>query len=434
MSVIPLDWGATVAPGLPPRLLAGLPPAGSFRSLASHRGSHPLPPRVRRTGDASITDEIERAGLTGRGGANYPTARKWRSVASGNHRPVVVVNGSEGEPPAGKDALLMSRAPHLVIDGALFAAAALGADRVYVCVGGHSRPALMGMEEAIAERRSMERPRIPIELRVVPDRYVAGESSALVHMLNGGEAVPTLSPPRSSERGVGRRPTLVQNAETLAHVALIMARGTAWYRSAGTSEEPGTRLVSLSGALPRPVVCEIEAGASLLEIFEANGGDPSGVSGVLVGGYYGTWIGADDAFGSRISIESLSPIGANPGCGVLYFLPAEACGVSAVADIAAWFAHESAGQCGPCVFGLEAIAGALRAVRRARDAEAALTRIDRLTSEIPGRGGCNLPDGAVRMVRTGFTVFADEVRVHRRGRCSTWVSATRGAVVRRAVG
>lgn len=331
---------------------------------------------------------------------------------------MAVVDGAEGEPASGKDALLMSRVPHLVLDGAVFAAAAIGAERLFICVGDHSAPAVAGIEHALEERRVSEDVGIPVEVRLVPDRYVAGEARSLVHMINGGPAIPTSSPPRTSERGVGKRPTLVNNAETLAHVTMVMANGVDWYRSVGTVDEPGTRLVSLSGALTQPVVCEIEPDASLLEIFVANGGDPSLVSGVLVGGNYGTWLSPQDAFEARLSVASLKAIGASPGCGVLYFLPSDVCGVSTVADIATWFSRESAGQCGPCVFGLGAIAKAMRAVASGFGGGPMLDRIERLTAVIRDRGGCNHPDGAVQMVRSGLAVFAEDVRLHREGHCS----------------
>jgi len=417
--VDPRDWAVSVAPGLTPRLLADLPGAGGSRTLAEHRTLYPEPPRVRKDGDPRLIEEVERAGVTGRGGANFPAYLKWKVVASGRRRPMVVVNGSEGEPASGKDALLMSRVPHLIIDGAIFAAAAIGAERIFICVGGHSASAVAGIERALAERRASEDPGIPIEVRIVPDRYVAGEERSLVHMINGGPAIPTSMPPRPFERGVKRRPTLIHNAETLAHVTTIMANGTDWYRSTGTPAEPGTRLVSLSGALPRPVICEVGAGASLREVFEANGGDHSLVSGVLIGGNFGTWLSPQDAFDAQLSVASLKPTGASPGCGVLFFLPSDVCGVAAVAEIASWYSRESAGQCGPCVFGVEAIATAMHAVDSTSGADRMLTRLDRLTSEIRGRGGCKFPDGAAQMVRSGLAVFADEVRLHRAGHCTT---------------
>ncbi len=416
--VNPSSWSVSVAPGLEPRLLANVPPTGGFQTLAEHRADNPAPPPVREGGDPRLIEEADRAGITGRGGANFPAHLKLRLVARGRGRPIAVVNGAEGEPAAAKDAVLMSRLPHLVIDGALFAAAAIGAERLIICVGDHSPPAVAGIERALEERRASEDPGIPVDRRLVPDRFVAGEARSLVHMINGGPAIPTPAPPRTSERGVHGRPTLVNNAETLAHLATVMAHGVDWYRSMGTADEPGTRLVSLTGALPGPVVCEIEPGASLLEVFEANGGDPSLVSGVLIGGNYGTWLPPADAFGARISNASLKPLGASPGCGVLYFLPRDACGLAAVAEIAAWFSRESAGQCGPCVFGLPAIARAMRAVVTGTGGDPMLARVQQLAAEVLGRGGCNHPDGAVKMVRSGLAVFADEIQLHREGDCS----------------
>jgi NADH:ubiquinone oxidoreductase subunit F (NADH-binding) len=416
--VNPSSWTVSMAPGVEPRLLAGCPEVGGFRTLAEHRSVYAAPPRVQEGGDPRLIDEADRAGITGRGGADFPAHLKLRLVARGRGRPMAIVNGAEGEPAAAKDALLMSRVPHLVIDGALFAAAAVGAERLFICVGDHSPPAVAGIERALKERRATEDAGIPMEMRLVPDRFVAGEARSLVHMINGGPAIPTPSPPRTSERGVNKRPTLVNNAETLAHLATVMAHGVDWYRSMGTPDEPGTRLVSLSGALPGPVVCEIQPDTPLLDVFVANGGDPSLVTGVLIGGNYGTWLSPREAFGARISVASLKPLGASPGCGVLYFLPSHACGVSAVADIAAWFSRESAGQCGPCLFGLEAMAKAMRAVVTGTGGGAMIGRVQRLAAEILGRGGCNHPDGAVQMVRSGLAVFADEIQLHRDGRCS----------------
>lgn len=421
----PGAWDALVAPGTDARLLAGLPPTGP-RDLPDHRSRFPAPPRARRGGDPWLIEEVELAGLLGRGGADFPTARKWRTVAAGAERPVVVVNGAEGEPAAAKDALLLARMPHLVIDGALYAAAAVGADRVFLCVGDHAPEAVEGVERALRERRkARERAGVRIELRRVPDRYVAGESGALVSSLEGNEPVPVSSRYRTAERGYRGRPTLVQNAETLAHVTLIMANGAAWFRSAGTPAEPGTRLVSVSGAVPRPVVMEVEAGASLRDIVEAAGADPATVSAVLIGGYYGTWVRASEAFDARLSAFSLEPYAATPGCGVVHLQPADACGVTAVARLASWFARESAGQCGPCVFGLGAISEAMAEVRGGEAGPATFGRIERWIGELPGRGGCSLPDGAAQMLRSGLAVFSDEFARHRLGRCGALLGVAR---------
>jgi NADH:ubiquinone oxidoreductase subunit F (NADH-binding) len=151
--VDPRSWTVSVATGLEPRLLTHVREDGGFRTLAEHRAVYSAPPPVRIGGDPRLIEEADVAGITGRGGANFPAHLKLRLVARGRSRPMAVVNGAEGEPAAGKEAMLMTRVPHLVIDGALFAAAALGAERLYICVGDHSASAVAGIERALQERR-----------------------------------------------------------------------------------------------------------------------------------------------------------------------------------------------------------------------------------------------------------------------------------------
>ncbi|HTD50625.1 MAG TPA: proton-conducting membrane transporter, partial [Acidimicrobiia bacterium] len=210
-----------------------LPPVAK-RSLAEHLGWYGALPST----NASLIGEVERAGLRGKGGARFPTATKLAAVAA-RRRAVVVANGNEGEPASTKDLVLMSQAPHLVLDGAVVAAEMVGATEVILCLkrGSVVQPLF---ERALAERDANGIDTVPIRVVGGPDRYVSGEETALVHWLNGGDAKPTFVPPRPFERGVGGRPTLVQNVETLADLGLISRFGAAWYRSAGTAEDPGT--------------------------------------------------------------------------------------------------------------------------------------------------------------------------------------------------
>src|SRR5215472_4543689 len=221
---------AVSRPALPkvrlPRLLAG--PAGLRTvGLLEHERLHgPLQlraagDRARRLSESRLVDLIEWSGLTGRGGAGFPTGRKMRSVAAAKGKPVVVANGAEGEPASAKDKLLLSRSPHLVLDGISLAAFAVGADRAFLAL--HRQEARLGASlEAAAEARAAAGiDEIPIEIVGIPGRYVSSEQSAIVQYLNGGPAVPTFSPPRTHERGFDGRPTLVNNVETLAHIALI---------------------------------------------------------------------------------------------------------------------------------------------------------------------------------------------------------------------
>ena len=198
----------------------------------------------------------------GHGGAWFPVATKWRAVASaGRRRPVVVANGAEGEPASKKDALLLSHAPHLVLDGLMLAGNALGAQRAIVYVPATHIPAV---EAAVAERRAYRLDPIPVEIAESADTFISGQESAVVNALGGRRGVIPGFVGLTSirERGVGGRPTLVQNVETLAHVALIARFGATWFRHVGTTDTPGTMLLTVNGP-DGPLVTEAVLGTSL---------------------------------------------------------------------------------------------------------------------------------------------------------------------------
>jgi NADH:ubiquinone oxidoreductase subunit F (NADH-binding) len=403
-----------------PRLLGGPIVHGGWVDLAGHRAAMPAPPVPGSRADEQLMLEVEASGLRGRGGAAFPTAVKLRAVAAGRGRPVVVVNGSEGEPASRKDRLLLTTRPHLVLDGALVAAAAIGAGRIVIGIDEGEADAQASVARALEERRA-DRLLAAATVVPIPSRYVAGEERSLVRLIDGGPAIPWAAPPRPFERGVGGRPTLVQNVETLAHLAQIAAFGAEWFRELGTRHEPGSRLLTVSGAVAQPGVYEIASGTKISSLVRAVGGSAEGHSAVLLGGYFGAWLDASRAAAARLSDDDLRTVGAGLGSGVVHFFPAGACGVVESARVARWFARQSADQCGPCVHGLAAIGGGLARLAR-READAAVTeRLLRWAGDVEGRGACRLPDGAVRFVRSALTVFGDEVANHRAGVCSATV-------------
>jgi len=391
-----------------PRILAGLDPGGAPMSAARHERVHgPLPePR-------DLISIVERSGLRGRGGAGFPTAIKLRSVA-GRRDPYVIVNGSETEPASAKDALLLERLPHLVLDGAILAAEAVGAREVIVAARETAVRATLSLEGAIAERTSR---RLPIRLHLGPGGYVSGEESAVVHAVGGGPAKPTFVPPRPFERGLRGRPTLIQNAETLAQLALIARHGAAWFRELGTSEDPGSMLVTLSGALELPGVYELAYGTAIKDLFAAAGGSREPIQAVLIGGYFGTWIPHNLIGAVSLTRDSLRRAGCSLGAGVVVALGESACGLHESARITAWLAAQSAGQCGPCVYGLEAIAGAFARIARGTPERGELERLQRWCSEVRGRGACHHPNGVIGFVQSSLETFADEIPRHRAGGC-----------------
>jgi NADH:ubiquinone oxidoreductase subunit F (NADH-binding) len=396
------------------RLLHGLRPDGRPVTIGEHLHLHgPLPVRL---DGASLLDAVERSGLRGRGGAGFPTALKLRAVADHRGRKVVLANGVEGEPPSGKDKVLLRHVPHLVLDGVEVAAAAVGADRAVVAVSRVAEGEVSLLQRALVERGRSAR--VEIEVVAVPDTFVAGEETALVNAVSGGPARPTATPPRPFERGIDGRPTLVQNVETLAQLALIVRRGPDWFREIGTSDEPGSALVTLSGAVRLPGVYEVPLGTPLRELVAEAGGTTKPPRAVLVGGYFGSWLDGGTAFGCDLSNASLAAAGAMLGARAIVVLPEGSCALAEVARVSRFLADESAGQCGPCVHGLAAIAGAAASLSRSESLDGEL-RIRRWLEQVHGRGGCRHPDGAARFIGSALDVFADEVALHTRGgRCS----------------
>ncbi len=423
------------APAGLPRLLAGIPARGSL-SLAEHLDLHgELPPiegRGRR-GARGLIDQVQAAGLCGRGGAGFPTATKLRAVAGASRsplggRPIVVVNAAEGEPASAKDRTLLQSLPHLVLDGAQLAAAAVGAQEIFLGVCESATGALDATVRAIAERGQARRGSgggRRFEVLAVPNRYVAGQESALVNLLGGGPALPTFTPPRPFERGVRGRPTLVSNVETLAHLALIARYGAEWFRELGTPAQPGSALVTLSGPVPYPGVYEIEYDSPLSALIEAAGGLTAQLRAVLLGGYSGTWVDARSvgsaAAGVSLSDRHLAPHGATLGAGVVVLLSTAACPVAELARVTRWLATQSARQCGPCVNGLDAIASTVEqlVLGDPGDGRPAIPRLASLAGLVNRRGACSHPDGAAHLLASALAVFPEELADHaRRGPCA----------------
>jgi NADH:ubiquinone oxidoreductase subunit F (NADH-binding) len=394
-----------------PRLLSRVAPFGPAVSLDLHRRTYPAPPAPRSGSRPELIDEVDRAGLRGRGGARFPTADKMRSVAGGKKRPIVVANGTEGEPSSGKDRLLITRAPHLVLDGALWAAAAIGADQVIISVDRAHPESASALRHALAERDGAESVAVGVRIAETPPRYVAGESSALVHWLNGGLAKPTAGP-RPHDKGVAGRPTLVQNVETLAHLAQIESWGAEWFRQRGTADDPGTSLFTVTGAVAQPSVVEAPMGTTIGEIIALAGGQSRPLQALLVGGFFGTWITAAEGLDAPYCREGLERLGAAPGAGVIVAFPTEACGIAETAMVMGWYAAESAGQCGPCLYGLADLAAGAARLGAATGAADELARMRRWAGQIEGRGGCRHPDGATHLLRSAFTVFRADVDRH----------------------
>jgi NADH:ubiquinone oxidoreductase subunit F (NADH-binding) len=407
-----------------PGLTAGWSRGGSPMDWVEHvRCYGPLPgPRRagRRGGDPGLIRAVEQAGLRGRGGAWFPTHRKLAEVAAGRRPgsgpPLVVANGCEGDPASSKDHALLGLAPHLVLDGIELAARAVGAPEAVLCMH-RDDPLAELLRTAIAQR-----PATGPDLRVVevPVRYVASVDTSLVNFLTTGTARPLAREPRPSQRGVDGRPTLVDNVETLAHLALIARRGPEWFRARGTEDAPGTALITVGGAVRAPGVYEIDLGAPLGHPLRMAGGTLGPVPAVLLGGLGGRWLPLPAMANLALTDPACRDVGARLGIASLIVLPVGSCGLASTATVLRYLAAESAGQCGPCMFGLPAIADGMDRIAQGTADPADLHRLRGRLGVIPGRGACAHPDGAAGLAASALEVFAEDLARHLAGQpCPT---------------
>jgi NADH:ubiquinone oxidoreductase subunit F (NADH-binding) len=423
----------TAGRALPPPGLPRLIPPGAPLHLGEHiqrYGPVPFRDTAGRGGRyraADLISEAERAGLTGRGGAGFPTGRKMRTVAERGRRggalrgqagTVVVANGAESEPASAKDRLLLTRAPHLVLDGIALAAEAVGATRGYLSVHEGQDELALQLTAMIGERDRHDQNRVPIRVVAVPGGYVASQETAVISQLNGGAPKPAFVPPRPFEKGAHGRPTLVQNVETLAHLALIARFGADWFRALGPAPGPprgaaaGSALITVSGAVTRPGVYEIALGMPVGELIQRAGGPSEPPQAVLAGGYFGGWLPFFPALDVPLSDAGLRAVGAALGPGVLIVLPESACGLAETAWIAGYLAGQSAGQCGPCVNGLPALADMIARLAFGRPDRRTYDWAQDLLGLVARRGACHLPDGTAAFVASSLRTFAGELRAH----------------------
>jgi NADH:ubiquinone oxidoreductase subunit F (NADH-binding) len=216
-------------------------------------------------------------------------------------------------------------------------------------------------------------------------------------------------------RGIRGRPTLLSNAETFAQVTVAATLGVSEYVRAGLPDEPGTTLLTVAGDGPGGVVLEVPYGVELERVLAYCGYATGGP--VLMGGYHGTWLSADQVARRRVSRADLALAGASIGAGVVLPLDPASCPVTITAGIVDYLAGHSARRCGPCRNGLPALAESLGVLSRGANRSTS-TRIKELAAVVTGRGACAHPDGSVRLVRSLFRVFPDEVSAHENGRCS----------------
>lgn len=354
-----------------------------------------------RFGDLPVLDRptllrlAHRWGLLGRGGAGFPFATKLEAVAS-RWRPVVVVNLSEGEPASRKDTVLGLGRPHLVLDGAVVVARALGTKEVHVVVPGERAPVVHAIRRAVAERPD----RVRFTVHEAENRFVAGQARAVLELMAGRPNLPVTAWAPEAHRGHHGRPTLLSNAETWAQVGARVLPGTA--------AAPPTTLLTYDGE-GRPLVSEVVDGTPWRDVL------PSGDEPLIVGGYHGAWTTRERLAGLTVDRDEMKAAGLPLGAGAVIPLGPDECPVTMTARITAYLASQSAGRCGPCFNGLPALAAAVAAVARG---DGGVDRVEQLRQLVTGRGACAHPDGTARLVGSLVATFPEDIASHARAACT----------------
>ena len=399
----------TVWPGLRPRLLRQSQGVEEHAEYVQSGGYADL------AAPEALLDEVDRSGLLGRGGAAFPLAVKLRTVraaALAGNPTVVLANGEEGEPASVKDKWLLRNRPHLVLDGVRLAARIVAADRAYVYVSDvASAHAVQTALDAFPDTD------VAVSVVTVDPGYVAGEETAAVRAVNGGPAKPTDKPPRPFEEGVAGLPTLVSNVETLANLPFLLQHGADEFRSAGTSASPGTFLATVTGAGLPVALYELPHGVPVAELLEHHGVATDQVQGVLMGGYFAGLLNRE-VLDATLDHETMRRLNSGLGCGALAVITDD-CPVAVAASVMAYFDRENAGQCGSCFNGTAAMSAVTEALRAGTATEDDLTRLERWSVVLRGRGACATLDAATNVAASLLRAFPNDVARHVHERCET---------------
>lgn len=367
-----------------------------------------------------VLETVEASGLRGRGGAGFPTGRKWRfcAEAKGGSK-VVICNADEGEPGTFKDRLIMEGDPHKVLEGMALCAYAIGATRGFVYIRGEYRLSIERLEKAIAAARAMGLlgGRIlgtgfsfDVEIRIGAGAYVCGEETALIESMEGRRGLPRLKPPFPAEAGYLGKPTNVNNVETLACVPAIVRNGPEWFRGIGSAGTPGTKVYTIIGHVQRPGLIEVASGTTLREIIHDYGGGLSAGSFKMahLGGTAGEILGSE-MLDVPLEYDAMQRVGHALGSGAVLVLN-DTVGVCDYLDACLrFFRHESCGNCNPCRNGLQVLCQISGRLKAGRGYPGDVALMEELVMSLKGMAFCPLGQSPAGPVMSALRYFRPEV-------------------------
>ncbi len=391
----------------------------------SRRGYAALEKALKGMTPEQVTEEVSASGLRGRGGAGFPTGRKWSFVPKDNPKPkYLIANADESEPGTFKDRILIERDPHAFIEGVILAAYAIQSHLAFIYIRGEFMPGYVRLEMALQEARQAGYLGKNIlgsgyDLELIVHRgagaYICGEETGLISSLEGEKGWPRVRPPFPAVSGLFGCPTVVNNVETLAALPWIIDQGAAKYSAMGTEKSKGTKLFSVSGHVERPGVYEMEMGYPLKRLLEEEcGGVAHGrkLKGVIPGGSSVPVLRPDEIEDVRLDYESMAAAGTWLGSGGVIVMDDSTCMVKAAWNIARFYAHESCGQCTPCREGCHWLEKVFWRIENGEATEGDLELILSISDRIMGKTICPFGDAAAMPAEAFIKKFRDEFEQH----------------------
>ena len=388
------------------------------------RGGYEALARFITSSPEKIIQQITDAGLRGRGGAGFPTGKKWFFTRDAPDQPrYLVMNGGEDEPGSKKDRVLMENLPHLVIEGVILGAYAIGAVKAYLYINANYQAATKSITDALAEAKSAgywglnilgSGFDLDIELVAAPHNYVAGEDTAALEVIEGRTPLPRQKPPFPVTVGLFGKPTSVNNVETLANVAPILLRGPDGYRKFGTPDSPGTMIFSLNDDVNYPGVYELPFGTPLRHLIESCGGgmkDGKKIKAIMPAAPSSAFL-SPDKLDTPLEPNAMREAGSGLGCGVVRLVGEGTCIVEEVLKIAEFFTVESCGQCPACRMETNTLSMLMKKVQQGQGGRPILEQFGKVLAFNKGKGFCNLIAMPGPPIESALNLFPDDFAAH----------------------
>ncbi len=388
------------------------------------RGGYQALEKALRGSPQDLIKVVSDAGLRGRGGAGFPTGKKWQFTREAPDEPhYLVLNGGEDEPGSKKDRVLLENLPHLVLEGTILGAYAIGASKAYLYINARYNAALKTVNDALQEAKRAgywgnnilsSGLSLDIEIISAPHNYVAGEDTAVIEVIEGKKAWPRQKPPFPVTVGLFSKPTSVNNVETLANVAPIALKGADWYRKFGTAESTGTMIFSLNDDVNRPGVYELPFGTPLRYLIEECGGGIKGgqkIKAIMPAAPSSAFL-PPEKIDTPLDHNSMREAGSALGCGVVRLVAEGTCIVEELIKIADFFAAESCGQCAACRMETNTLAMMLKKVQAGQGGQPMLEQFSKILAFNKGKGFCNLIAMPGPPIESALKLFPDDFQAH----------------------